>query len=82
MFSTLGKGDVCLLSDIWGNEADLLGQHSQKKRHIASQYANTNILRPQVMRGIQERANEFVKKCVDSGGEGMEAYVGQTLDKL
>lgn len=72
----------CLLSDIWENEADLLGQHSQKKRYIASQYANTNVLRPQVMGGIQERADEFVKKCVDSGGEGMDAYVSRNLDKL
>ncbi|KAE9370408.1 putative cytochrome P450 [Stipitochalara longipes BDJ] len=51
------------------------GTHSQKKRFIASQYANTNIMRPQVMGGIQDRADAFIKKCVQSGHSGTDAYV-------
>ncbi|PMD59186.1 cytochrome P450 [Hyaloscypha bicolor E] len=51
------------------------GTHSQKKRFIASQYANTNIMRPQVMGGIQDRAGAFVKKCIESGQSGIDAYV-------
>ncbi|KAF4635358.1 hypothetical protein G7Y89_g2744 [Cudoniella acicularis] len=51
------------------------GDHSQKKRHIANQYANTNILRPQVIKGIQELADAFVNKCVESQEKSMDAYV-------
>ncbi|KAL2075839.1 hypothetical protein VTL71DRAFT_782 [Oculimacula yallundae] len=51
------------------------GDHSQKKRYIAGQYANTNIMRPQVMAGIQERAEAFAKKCAESKGTSMDAYV-------
>jgi len=50
-------------------------KHSQKKRFIASQYANTNIMRPQVIGGIQDRADAFIRKCIESGKSGMDAYV-------
>ncbi|KAF8866807.1 cytochrome P450 [Acephala macrosclerotiorum] len=51
------------------------GTHSQKKRYVAGQYANTNIMQPEVMGGIQDRANAFVKRCEESKGTGMDAYV-------
>ena len=54
-------------------------KHSQKKRFIASQYANSNIMRSQVMGGIQDRADAFIKKCVESGKLGMDAYVSFVL---
>lgn len=57
-----------------------LRKHSQKKRYIAGQYANTNIMRPQVVGGIQERADAFVKKCVEAQGASMDAYV--SLDQV
>jgi len=50
-------------------------KHSQKKRCIAGQYANSNIMHPEVFGGIEERADAFVKKCVDSGRGGIDAYV-------
>jgi hypothetical protein len=53
-------------------------QHSQKKRYIASQYANTNIMRAEILDGIKERANVFVNKCVESRGSSMDAYVGSS----
>lgn len=58
------------------------GTHSHKKRFIASQYANTNIMRPQVMGGIQDRAAAFVQKCVESGKSGMDAYVSSSTLSL
>ncbi|KAH7419068.1 cytochrome P450 [Cadophora sp. MPI-SDFR-AT-0126] len=51
------------------------GDHSQKKRYIAGQYANTNIMRPQVMGGIQERAEAFIKKCTEAQGHSIDAYI-------
>ncbi|TVY85498.1 Pisatin demethylase [Lachnellula suecica] len=51
------------------------GDHSQKKRHIAGQYANTNIMRPSVVGGIQERADAFVEKCVETGKRSLDIYV-------
>ncbi|RDW79808.1 hypothetical protein BP6252_04446 [Coleophoma cylindrospora] len=51
------------------------GDHSQKKRYIAGQYANTNIMRPQVMSGIQDRADVFVQQCRNSAGMSTDAYV-------
>ncbi|KAK6581509.1 hypothetical protein PZA11_006200 [Diplocarpon coronariae] len=53
---------------------------SQKKRHIAGPYANTNILRPQVIGGIRERANAFVKKCTEARGKSLDAYVSLIQD--
>ncbi|KAE8451562.1 hypothetical protein EG329_003635 [Mollisiaceae sp. DMI_Dod_QoI] len=51
------------------------GDHSQKKRHVAGQYANTNIMHPQVLGGIQDRATAFVKRCEESGRSGMDVYI-------
>jgi hypothetical protein len=51
-------------------------QHSQKKRYIAGQYANTNIMRPGVIDGIQDRADAFVKICAESQGASVDIYVG------
>lgn len=50
-------------------------QHSQKKRYIAGQYANTNIMRPEILDGIRDRADAFVQKCIESKGASMDAYV-------
>lgn len=53
----------------------MIVQHSQKKRYVAGQYANTNIMRSQVLGGIQDRVDAFVKKCVESGGASIDVYV-------
>ncbi|KAL3424538.1 cytochrome P450 [Phlyctema vagabunda] len=49
--------------------------HSQKKRHIAGQYANTNIMRPEVLGGIQERADVFIANCEKTEGLSTDVYV-------
>jgi hypothetical protein len=54
-------------------------QHSQKKRHIASPYANTNIMRPRVIGGIQNRADAFIQKCVESEGKSLDVYVSPVV---
>jgi hypothetical protein len=36
-------------------------------------------MRPQVMGGIQDRAGAFVKKCIESGQSGIDAYVKPPL---
>lgn len=50
-------------------------KHSAKKRHLAGQYSNSNILKPRIMGGIQGCANAFVEKCNGSKGESIDAYV-------
>jgi hypothetical protein len=42
---------------------------------MASQYAYTNIMRPQIVSGIQDRASAFIRKCNESKEESMDAYV-------
>ena len=32
-------------------------------------------MRPQVIGGIQDRADAFIRKCIESGKSGMDAYV-------
>ncbi|KAH6680345.1 cytochrome P450 [Halenospora varia] len=51
------------------------GDHSKKKRHIANSYANTNIVRHEVIGGIEKLAAAFMKKCDEFKGNSMDAYV-------
>jgi len=75
MFSTLGKADVSFKFPFRKKSPINKTYHSQKKRHIAGQYANTNILRPDVTNGVQDRAAAFVQKCIESKGLIIDAYV-------
>ena len=50
-------------------------QHSRKRRYIASQYANTNIMRPEVLASIQDRADAFIRKCNQSQNQSLDTYV-------
>lgn len=36
------------------------------KRYMADRYANTNIMRPDNLQGIEERAQAFLKKCLET----------------
>ncbi|KAK4106461.1 cytochrome P450 3A13 [Parathielavia hyrcaniae] len=49
--------------------------HAKRKRVIADRYANTNIVRPQSLDGIAERASNFVKRCTQSMGGSLDLYV-------
>ncbi len=66
MFSTLWKSDVGGLIILDWPISLTIRQHNQKKRHIAGQYANTNIMRPDNLKGIEERAQAFLKKCLET----------------
>lgn len=74
MFSSLEKANVRGLL-LLGEPLLTHLKHSQKKRYIAGQYTNTNIMRPQVMGGIQGRSDAFVSKCTGSQGGSMDVYV-------
>lgn len=48
------------------------------KRHIAGSYANTSIMHPDVVDGIQERVRAFLKRCEEPGKAVIDVYVGTT----
>lgn len=39
-------------------------EHSQRKRILADRYANTNIMRPEMIKGLEDRAKLFLEKCL------------------
>lgn len=45
------------------------------KRYIAGSYANTSIMHPEVLNGIQERVNAFLRQCEDARGLAIDFYV-------
>ena len=49
--------------------------HSNRKKLYADVYANSNILRPETLASIQERAQSFVRQCTQSSGSGVDVYV-------
>jgi hypothetical protein len=61
------------LSETW--------QHSQKKRYLADRYANTNIMKPENLTGIEERAQSMLKKCLEATSSGgyADVYVSLTI---
>ncbi|KAH6624816.1 cytochrome P450 [Chaetomium sp. MPI-SDFR-AT-0129] len=49
--------------------------HAKRKRILADRYANTNIVRPQSLDGIAERAENFIKRCIQSVGGSLDIYI-------
>ncbi|KAJ6787095.1 hypothetical protein PWT90_10883 [Aphanocladium album] len=49
-------------------------RHDRMKRHIAGSYANTNIMHPEVLDGIQERVDAFLKQCEKAKGQPIDFY--------
>ncbi|KAL2886410.1 putative sterigmatocystin biosynthesis P450 monooxygenase STCB [Ceratocystis lukuohia] len=45
-------------------------EHSKRRRIIADRYANSNVMRPASMSGINDRAQDFMSKCWDSASGG------------
>ncbi|KAF6836000.1 GTP-binding protein [Colletotrichum plurivorum] len=49
--------------------------HAKRKRIIADRYANSNVLRPAPLAGIQERSQNFVKRCEASVGKSHDIFM-------
>jgi hypothetical protein len=47
--------------------------HSQRKRILADKYANTNIMRPEHLAGLKDRARRFLQNCTST--VDVDAYV-------
>ncbi|KAK3302198.1 cytochrome P450 [Chaetomium strumarium] len=52
-----------------------LNKDDVRHRTLADRYANTNIVRPQSLDGITERAANFVTRCFESVGGSLDLYV-------
>ncbi|TVY39378.1 putative sterigmatocystin biosynthesis P450 monooxygenase [Lachnellula occidentalis] len=49
--------------------------HAQRKRLFADRYAMTNIVRPEIVQGIETRAESVLSKCKESMGGYLDVYV-------
>lgn len=49
--------------------------HAERKRLFADRYAMTNIIKPEIMEGIEIRANSVIEKCKASAGSYLDVYV-------
>ena len=49
--------------------------HAERKKLFADRYAMTNVVRPGLLDGIQERAMKVVEKCQDTVGSHLDVYV-------
>ncbi|KAI8221756.1 putative sterigmatocystin biosynthesis P450 monooxygenase STCB [Colletotrichum sp. SAR 10_77] len=52
-----------------------LFRHAKRKRIIADRYANSNVLRPAPLSGIQERSLNFIKRCEASVGNSHDIFM-------
>lgn len=55
-------------------------QHSYMKRYLADRYANTNMMKPEVLSGIVQHARDFLAKCLEQcyGKDGFaDIYVSK-----
>ncbi|KFY73695.1 hypothetical protein V499_06223 [Pseudogymnoascus sp. VKM F-103] len=50
-------------------------KHDQMKRYIAGSYANTSIMHPEVVDGIQERVRAFLRQCEEAEKPAIDFYV-------
>ncbi|KAF7544111.1 hypothetical protein G7Z17_g10221 [Cylindrodendrum hubeiense] len=49
--------------------------HSKRRRIIADRYANSNVMREGSLHGLQERSENFMKKCSELPDQEMDVYV-------
>ncbi|TQN73534.1 putative sterigmatocystin biosynthesis P450 monooxygenase [Colletotrichum shisoi] len=49
--------------------------HAKRKRIIADRYANSNVLRPAPLSGIQERSQRFINRCAASVGKSHDIFM-------
>ncbi|GKT73025.1 cytochrome P450 [Colletotrichum tofieldiae] len=50
-------------------------QHAKRKRIIADRYANSNVVKPIVLGGIERRAELFAGQCADAAKRSVDVYV-------
>ncbi|KZL67040.1 cytochrome p450 [Colletotrichum incanum] len=50
-------------------------QHAKRKRIIADRYANSNVLRPAPLSGIQARSQRFINRCEASVGKSHDIFM-------
>jgi cytochrome P450 len=50
-------------------------EHAERKKLFADRYAMTNVLRPEMLQGIQDRAMSVAEKCKASMGSYLDVYV-------
>ncbi|KAF4468343.1 benzoate 4-monooxygenase cytochrome P450, partial [Fusarium albosuccineum] len=51
------------------------GPHSKRRRVIADRYANTNIVRDNSLHGIEERSQNFIKRCKEAPRQELDIYI-------
>lgn len=51
------------------------GEHSRRKRILADKYANTNVMRPEHLQGLKDRAQTFLRNCTSTSDGEVDAYV-------
>ncbi|OLN81689.1 putative sterigmatocystin biosynthesis P450 monooxygenase STCB-like protein 5 [Colletotrichum chlorophyti] len=49
--------------------------HAKRKRIIADRYANSNVLRPAPLSGIEERSQRFINRCQASVGQSHDIFM-------
>lgn len=49
------------------------------KRFIAGSYANTRIMHPEVLDGIQERVKAFLRQCEEAREPAIDFYVNSVI---
>lgn len=49
--------------------------HSQRKRILADRYSNSNIMRPEILQGLEKRAGDFLSNCCNAPGSVADVYV-------
>ncbi|GLI78457.1 hypothetical protein PoHVEF18_006772 [Penicillium ochrochloron] len=54
-------------------------EHSKRKRLFAERYAMSNVMKPEPLAAIKERATTFVSKCVEAGKKSVDVYEPQVL---
>ncbi|KAF7592007.1 hypothetical protein BBP40_000787 [Aspergillus hancockii] len=76
MFSTLNKQDVGEIHRTLGEEVtDSLFKHARRKKLFADRYAMTNVVRPEIVQGIQDRAASVIEKCKASLDSHLDVYI-------
>lgn len=53
---------------IFGNFTNGMAQHAKKKRSLAAQYSNSNVLNANVVEGVKGRSEAFLKKIEELEG--------------
>ncbi|KAI8677727.1 hypothetical protein NCS55_00490200 [Fusarium keratoplasticum] len=51
------------------------GPHSKRRRIIADRYANSNVIRDSALHGIQERSQNFIKRCSEAPRQELDVYL-------